>query len=133
LLCRCYALAGDVATARRWLAATREHPSIGNAVTDRAVADILEGLVLCREGELASAVRHFDQAWPRIELTVNLPQLREAWLLRAYAVAASASPREAGAAERYLRMLRGTPARELALLTDRWPELATFVRANDLG
>lgn len=127
-LARCFALGGDVAKANEWLAIIKKRGTgLDNPVHDRALVDGLEGLVLCREGKLDEAQRHYEQAWNR--MTENLPmrQMTEPLLLRAYAISMASGPRDAGGAEPYLRMLRSTPSRDLEWLTKHWPELQTFV------
>jgi|MudIll2142460700_1097286.scaffolds.fasta_scaffold02049_6 predicted negative regulator of RcsB-dependent stress response len=131
---RCFALAGDVDKAQHWLDATRTRPpGMADPVHDRANLDALAGLVLCRQGKLDEARRHYEQCWPRLCAYLSVHQMIEVWLLRAFAISASSMPRDAGAAEPWLRMLRGTSPGALDALTARWPELATFVVTHGLG
>jgi tetratricopeptide (TPR) repeat protein len=124
---RCFALGGDVAKARQWLdAIKRRDGGLDNPVHDRAMVDGLEGLVLCREGKLDEAQRHYEQSWNRMTEFLQMRQMTEPLLLRAYAIA-SKGPRDAGAAEPYLRMLRSISTRDVEGLTKYWPELAAFV------
>jgi tetratricopeptide (TPR) repeat protein len=124
---RCFALGGDVAKARQWLdAIKRRDGGLDNPVHDRAMVDGLEGLVLCREGKLDEAQRRYEQSWNRMTEFLQMRQMTEPLLLRAYAIA-SKGPRDAGAAEPYLRMLRSMSTRDVEGLTKYWPELAAFV------
>ena len=124
-LARCFAYGGDVAKARTWLEFVKKHGAgMPEPVHDKAMLDALEGLVLCREGKFAEARAHFDQGWHRISHYLQLALMTEVWLMRAYAVAGTSSPRDAGAIEPHLRMLRGA---DLQRYTKHWPELATFV------
>lgn len=133
-LARCFAIAGDVDKAQRWLDAARARPvGMADPVHDRAVLDALAGLVLCRQGKLDEARAHYEQCSTRLAAYLPVHQMTEVWLLRAFATAAASGPRDAGTAEPWLRMLRGTPPGELAWLTARWPELATFVTTHELA
>jgi tetratricopeptide (TPR) repeat protein len=123
---RCFALGGDVAKARQWLDAIKRRGSgLDNPSHDRAMVDGLEGLVLCREGKLDEAQRLYEQSWNRMTEFLQMRQMTEPLLLRAYAIA-SKGPRDAGAAEPYLRMLRSMSTRDVEWLTKHWPELAAF-------
>lgn len=133
-LARCFALAGDLDKAQRWLDATRTRPAgISDPVHDRALFEAVEGLVLCRQGKLDEARSHYEACWARFSAYLPVNQMMEVWLLRAYVISASSTPRDAGAAEPWLRMLRSTPPGALDWLTARWPELATFVVTNGLS
>jgi tetratricopeptide (TPR) repeat protein len=133
-LARCFALAGDVDKAERWLESTRERP-VGHhdPVHDRAVFEALEGLVLCRQGKLDEARRRYEASWSRFCAYLPFNQMIEVWLLRAYAISAGSTPRDAGAAEPWLRLVRSAPPGMLDRFTVRWPELATFVVTHELG
>jgi tetratricopeptide (TPR) repeat protein len=125
---RCFALGGDVAKAREWLEAIKKRGvALDNPAHDRAMVEGLEGLVLCREGKLAEAQRHYELAWNRMTEFLQMRQMTEPLLLRAYAIATASGPRDAGAAEPYLRMLRGVSSRDLEWIVKHWPELAAFV------
>lgn len=131
---RCFALAGDVDKARRWFEAARESTaSMVDPVHDRAFIDALEGLVLCREGKLEEACRHYEACWSRLLAYLPTNQMMEVWLLRAYAISASSTPRDAGGAEPWLRILRSMPPGALDWMLVRWPELATFVVTHGLA
>ena len=133
-LARCFALGGDVEKAERWLESTRVRPAgISDPVHDRAVFEALEALVLCRQGKLDEARRRYEESWSRLCAYLPFNQMIEVWLLRAYAISASSSPRDAGAAEPWLRLVRTAPPGALDRLTVRWPELATFVVTHELG
>ena len=131
---RCFALAGDVDKAQRWLEATRARPAgATDPVHDQALLDALEGLVLCRRGKLDEARAYYEQAWPRLCSYLPVNKMAEVWLLRAFAVAAGSTPRDAGAAEPWLRLVRSTSPDIVDRITARWPELATFAVTHELG
>ncbi|MDQ3335011.1 MAG: hypothetical protein M4D80_07610 [Myxococcota bacterium] len=133
-LARCFALAGDLEKAERWLESTRERPmGMFDPVRDRAAFEALEGLVLCRQGKLEEARRRYEESWSRLCAYLPYNQMIEVWLLRAYAISAGSAPRDAGAAEPWLRLVRNAPPDVLDRLTVRWPELATFVVTHELG
>jgi tetratricopeptide (TPR) repeat protein len=130
---RSFALAGDHAKAAAWLDAAREREPMADPVHDRAFVAALEGLVLCRQGKLEEANLHYDRWWEHLTRYLPVDQMIEVWLIRAYAVSAGASPRDAGTAERWLRLLRGAAPRSLDWLTARWPELQTLVVTHHLA
>ena len=132
-LTRCFALAGDVEKAQRWLDATRTRPAgISDPVHDQALFEAVEGLVLCRQGKLDEARALYEQAWPRLCAYLPVNQMTEVWLLRAFAIAAGGAPRDAGGAEPWLRLVRSAPAGIVERITARWPELATFAVTHEL-
>jgi tetratricopeptide (TPR) repeat protein len=128
-LSRAFAIGGDLDKAASWLAAARTSP--GDLKGD-AKLDAMQGLLLCRQGKLDEAKRHYEQCWRRLESQLTVDEMCEPWLLRAYAVARLSSPREIGTADTWMQLVRSSPA-GLEWLTARWPELATFVVANGLA
>jgi len=86
--------------------------------------------VLCRAGRFEDASRHFDDTWSRIEARTRLRGMREAWLLRAFAVAGASTLRDIGAIEPWLHLVGTTTPSSFAWLTAHWPALATFVATN---
>jgi tetratricopeptide (TPR) repeat protein len=133
-LARAYAIGGDLASARRWLDTARARPTaFGDAGQETSKIADVEGLLLCRAGELADAIRHYDEKWERLESRLPVRDMRAVWLLRAFAATGVTGPRDGAAAEPWLRLLRATHASSLSWLTAQWPELATFAAAHDLG
>ena len=132
-LTRAFAIGGDVDKAQRWFDAarsrTRGYADPGREYTDLAQ---VEGLVLCRARKFAEAIRLYDDATPRLQSRLPVRSMREVWLLRAFAVSQISAPREGGAAEPWIRLLRATPDGSFAWLTAHWPELAAFVE-HELG
>lgn len=132
-LARAFALGGDVEKATQWLEALRKRPMTGDPVYCQALLDSVDALVLCRKGDFAEAVRIYERAWPQLEAYLPVHQMREVWLLRAYATTMTSSVRDSGAAEPWLRMIRGTPPGGFTWLTARWLELATFTMTHGHG
>ena len=125
-LARCFAFGGDVEKATTWLEAARKRTAGGDPIYDRALFEAVEGVVLCRQGKLEEANRHYEACWHRFTAYLPINLMSEVWLLRAYAVSSTSGPRDAGAAEPYLRMLRGLPPGSLDWITKHWPELQRF-------
>jgi tetratricopeptide (TPR) repeat protein len=125
-LARAFAIGGDVDKASRWLDAAHERVNIGDESRGVAFVDAVHGLVLCRQGKLDEALRHYETAWRRLETHLPIAQMCEAWALRAFALASTSTPRDSGGADRWIAMLRSAPGNELAWLTPHWPELSTF-------
>jgi hypothetical protein len=132
-LARAFALGGDVDKASRWLDELRKRPTSGDPVYCQALLDAVDGVVLCRQGKFVDAVNVYERAWPLFEAYLPIVQMREVWLLRAYATTMMSSVRDVGAAEPWLRMIRGTPPGGFAWLTAHWPELATFTTTHGHG
>lgn len=133
-LARAFALGGDVDKATRWLAVARARPAgIADPVHGKALVDAVEGLVMCRQGRVEEAIRHYQECWSRLEACLPIHQMEEAWLLRAFAIASTSGPRDNAAAEPWLRMLRSTPPGALDWITGHWPELATFTITHGLA
>ena len=124
-LARAFAIGGDVEKATRWLDEARRR---GADLSGDLL--IIEGMVLCRAGRFEDAARHFDDTWTRIEARTHLRGMRDAWLLRAFAVAGTSTPRNSGAIEPWLHLVRTTTPSSFAWLTAHWPALATFAATN---
>jgi tetratricopeptide (TPR) repeat protein len=132
-LARAFALGGDVDKATQWLEALRKRPATGDHAYCQALLDAVEALVLCRQGKYTEATAVYERAWPLLEAYLPVHQMREAWLLRAYSITMTSSVRDGGAAEPWLRMIRGTPPGGFVWLTAHWPELATFTTTHGHG
>ena len=132
-LARAFALGGDLDKATQWLEALRKRPLTGDHAYCQALLDAIDALVLCRQGKFAEAVKVYERAWPLLEAYLPIHQMREVWLLRAYATTMMSSVRDVGAAEPWLRMIRGTPPGGFTWLTAHWPELATFTTTHGHG
>jgi hypothetical protein len=134
-LARAFAIGGDLAKAERWLdeARARESSEHGPLETAGRTA-IVEATLRCRQGRFDDALAALERDWVGIEHYSPLPALWDAWLLRAFALASTRGPRDSGAVEPWLRLVRGT-ARPGAFdwMTARWPELATFIATHDLA
>jgi hypothetical protein len=127
-LSRAFAIGGDVDKAQRWLEAARKRPAeFADPGLESVHLAYVGGLVLCRAGKLAEAIRHYDETWHRLESRLPVREMRTVWLLRAFAVSGISSPRESAASETWLRLLRATPSSSFTWLTAHWPELAAFV------
>jgi hypothetical protein len=133
-LSRAFAIGGDLDKATRWLeqAKTRA-PGTYDPVHGKAMLLALEGLVMCRQGRVEDAVGHYQQCWPLLEGNLSIQQMEEAWLVRAFAITATSSPRDTASAEPFLRMLRSCPPGAFHWLTAHWPELATFTITHGLA
>ncbi len=125
-LARAFALGGDLDKATQWLEALRTRPMTGDPIYYQALLEAIDALVLCRKGEFAEAVNVYERAWPLLEAYLPVLQMREVWLVRAYATTMMSSVRDSGAVEPWLRMIRATPPGGFTYLTAHWPELATF-------
>ncbi len=132
-LARAFALGGDLAKATQWLEALRKRPFTGDHAHCQAHLEAVDALVLCRQGKFTEAVNVYERAWPLLEAYLPAHQMREVWLLRAYATTMMSSVRDVGAAEPWLRMIRGTPPGGFTWLTAHWPELATFTTTHGHG
>lgn len=124
-LARAFAIGGDVEKATRWLDEARDRGAdlSGDLLT-------VQGMVMCRAGRFEDAARHFDDTWTRIESRTHLRGMRDAWLLRAFAIAGTSTPRDTGAIEPWLHLIRTTTPSSFAWLTAHWPALATFAATN---
>ncbi|MBA3456920.1 MAG: hypothetical protein H0T42_27775 [Deltaproteobacteria bacterium] len=133
-LARAFALGGDVEKAVLWLDVARKRPGgMADPVHGNALIAALEGLLMCRQGRVEEATRHYQDCWSRLEACLPVHQMEEVWLLRAFAIASTSAPRDNAAAEPWLRMLRSTPPGALDWLTVHWPELATFTITHGLA
>jgi hypothetical protein len=133
-LARAFAIGGDLDKAQRWLHAARSRePTFADPGQEHAKLADVEGFVLCRAGKFEQALRHYDQSWERLQSRLTVGNMRAVWLLRAFAATSLGTPRDAAAAETWLRLLRATNPGSLAWLTDHWPELAAFAATHDLG
>jgi hypothetical protein len=133
-LARAFAIGGDVEKAKRWLGIARERTTgLGDTAQELAQLATVEGLVLCRAGRFEDAVRHYEQTWPRLEARLALREMREVWLLRAFAVGSTSTPRHGGATDMWLRLLRSTQPSSFDWLTADWPELATFAVTHEIA
>jgi len=132
-LARAFAVGGDTDKARRWVDSARSRGGgLNDSSRGEAQLALVEGLVRCRQGRLQEALAHYAASWQQLETHVSVDHMREAWLLRAFAIAATSGPRDAGALDPWLRMLWGTPPGTFDWLTGRWPELATFMMTHGL-
>ncbi|MEO7096754.1 MAG: hypothetical protein ABI175_26080, partial [Polyangiales bacterium] len=132
-LARAFALGGDLDKATRWLEELRKRPMSGDPVYCQALLDAVDALVQCRAGKFSEALAIYERAWPQLEAYLPVFQMREVWLLRAYAITMTSSVRDGGAAEPWLRMIRSTPPGGFTWLTAHWPELATFTTTHGHG
>ncbi|MBK9036196.1 MAG: hypothetical protein IPL61_33960 [Myxococcales bacterium] len=130
LLAFALATRGDLDGADRWLAdldrrlarvqpgGVREH-----IVANRALVAMI---VAARRGQADAVIRVYDASVAQLECAVTVATMRIAWLVRAFAAARWDGPRELGAAEPWLRLVRGAPPAQLDFLATAWPELQAF-------
>jgi len=132
-LARAFAIGGDVDKAAVWIAASRDRMGVVDQQMNRARFHAVEVLVLCRQAKLTEALALCEREWARLETYLPIRQMRELCLLRAFALASTSSPREAGAADAWLRWHQGMPAGSLAWMYPHWPELAAFAASKGLA
>lgn len=130
-LVRAFVIGGDLDKASRWLDSVRARPLSGDRVHQQTLEDAAAGLLLCRQGKFEDALALYERRWRFLEAYLPVRQMEEAWLLRAFALTMTSGPRAAGVAEPWLRMIRGLPPGAFDWLTERWPELATFVTSGN--
>lgn len=126
-LARAFAIGGDVEKAERWLDTARTRLENGPRGNHEEAIALVEGVIRCRAGRFEDALRHHDDSWQRLQAKLTVRDMQEAWLLRAFAVSKTSAPRDAAAAEPWLRLLRGTEPGSFEWLTRHWPELEVFV------
>lgn len=131
------ALRGEVDAAREWLRRTElwmhhskpwTYPGLGgyDLTVPRALAEMA---IAARAGEFDACVRTFDEALPAFEHGFSVSQMKPVWALRAFVAARGAGPRDIGAAEPWLRHLRGARPDEVAFLGAAWSEMQAFLAA----
>jgi len=121
LLVRCYALAGDVEQATRWL-----HIAAESGV-ERATMWELHGLVMCRRRQFKQACAHFTRGSKAYLRNIGLLDGIEAMLTFAFAMYVE------GHGTEYIRIVREKFGdRSTRWLTIQWPELATFASTHGL-
>jgi len=127
-----FAIGGDIDKAERWLDAARSRNASDPLGSQEASIAAAEGMIHCRAGRFERALRHYDDCWQRLESKLIVRTMHGVWLLRAFAVSKLSTPRDAAAAEPWLRLLRGSAPGSFAWLTKHWPELEAFVD-HELG
>lgn len=129
-----FALRGDVERASRWLAdVDRRLRRAQLRIAPASLRSLAEALLWLRRDDPTVAARVIDRDRAAIEESLAVAYVRVVWLVRAFAAARLAGPRdEAAAAEPWLRLLRGAPAASLGWVATEWPELRTFMTAHDL-
>lgn len=122
-----HALCGEVELAETWLA--EGHRRYARYPNVPAYADIHSEVVLdLRRGRAAEVAKRLADDWRQIESTLTGERIRPLRVLRAFAVAQSSDPREAGAIAPILASLES--ANDVAYLGAEWPELARFIATS---
>ena len=124
LLSYCNALAGELDPAAVWFAEAKRRAG-------KSQVDIIPELVIgLRDGRAAEVRDRLDRDWRALEALHKGELLRRMRLLRAFAIAQTVGPRDAGAVEPVLAGLRPATYDEFAYLATQWPELDQFLRAH---
>jgi tetratricopeptide (TPR) repeat protein len=132
-LAQVYGLRGDVDAARRWLdEAKRRHRRAGNAVLFRPLVTWTEVVVLVREERHHDALGLIDSARVELDSTIACAQMRELWLVEAFAVWRMSDPRGAATPEALVRRALPAAPGEHAALVARWPDLRAFLETHGI-
>jgi hypothetical protein len=130
-----YGLSGDVSLANDWLAETRRrygrYTTAGIRVPGFAFI-LSEAVVELRAGEAETVRKRLENQWTQLENSVTGNILRPMRVLRAFALAQTAGPREAAIVDAMLAALRGTSTHDIQYLGAAWPEMKTFIASHDL-
>jgi tetratricopeptide (TPR) repeat protein len=133
-LARLHALQGRTDLADRWLEDGRRRlKRAATRLWTAASLRIVEGIVLCRKGDLEAAHSRLDEEAILLEALVSVQGMREVWLLRAFMAAQQAPARDQGEVERWLGMLRPYRQGEFDHLAGAWPELRAFLDGSGIG
>jgi hypothetical protein len=133
-LAQVFGLRGDVDAARRWLdEAKRRHQRAVNAVLFRPLVTWAEVLVLVREERHRDALDLIDSARAELDSTVACAQMRELWLVEAFAAWRMSDPRGAATPEALVRRALPAAPGEHAALVVRWPDLRAFLETHGIA
>lgn len=126
LVATCYALLGDLDSAKAWLPEARRAAALISCET----ALVPEVIVACREGRFAEAVQRMDERRRQIDGSLAGNDLRILRAMRAFALAQDAT---GSTPQQNLALALARPAfpGELDYLATRWPELGTFLKTLD--
>jgi hypothetical protein len=129
-LAHLYGLTGELDAAEKWIADTRRRlqRQTSHRIWSGAQLCVCEAIVACRRGRLDEAVKLLERNWRRLQHSLTVVQIREAWLLRAFA----ASGQTRADAQSWLVLLRSARG-ELDYVGRGWPEMQVFLTANDLS
>ncbi len=128
-LVKLFALAGDTETAAKWLDdANSRLTRSSNRMHSAALLSLAQVFLLCRQESYAEALRLLERDWARIESSLPAITMREARLLRGFAILQSSSPRDVGRASKWLTPeLLDLP---ISYLGAQWPELAATMQTQ---
>lgn len=113
-----YALAGDLESARAWLASLSERVSI-----DDAAFELLpRALIGLRGGNAREVAKSIADAWEKCAELLTDDQLRALSALKAFALKESGEPYEEA-----LRFAQKGPKGELDWLSAKWPEMGEML------
>jgi hypothetical protein len=126
------ALLGKLDAATAWYEKAREPQRVAPMPTFPAMLAILEAVIACRTERAAEAVVVLERAWTEHEAAMTGEIMRMMRVVRAFALAASGSPRSQGVVEQVLGDMRPRYAGELTYLGSAWPEMAMFLAAHRL-
>ncbi len=128
LVATCYALLGELESAKAWMPEAHR----AAAATAIEVSRVPEAIIACREGRFADVARTYAERRRAIEAALAGEDLRALRLMRAYAV--EADPR-AGEAEKAEALAAGRPGApgECDYLATSWPELGAFLKRHGMS
>jgi len=126
-----YALLGDFARAKHWLAVLEQRKTERAAPSVPAMTVYARAVLALRRGTPTVAARLLDEHWAECEATLTGDVFRPLRVIRAFAQSAS-GPREAGIAAMTLAAARPAHPGEYAFLGADWPEMAVFLDAHGL-
>lgn len=126
------ALLGKLDAAASWLEKAREPLAASPRPTFPGMLAILEAVIACRTDRADEAVVVLERALAEHEAAMTGELLRLIRVTRAFALAASGSPRSQGMVEQVLGDMRPRYAGELTYLGTAWPEMAMFLAAHRL-
>ena len=124
LVATCYALLGDLDSAKAWLPEARDAARL--VACENAL--VPEVIVACREGRFAEAIGRIEERRRQIDGSLAGHDLRTLRVLLAFALSQTENASEAALAEARA-LARPSFAGELDYLATRWPELKPFLDA----
>lgn len=122
LVASCYALLGELESAKAWM--PEAHAAAAKTAIE--VSRVPEAIIACREGRFADVERMYRERRRAIEAALAGEDLRALRLMRAYAVASDPARSEAEKAEVIAVGRPGAPG-ECDYLATSWPELKAFL------
>ncbi len=102
--------------------------------SDAAMRVLVRATIDCRAGRAAAASKLLDERWAECEYTLTGSETRLVRVVRAFALAQSTGPRDAGIVDALAAQARPvTFDAEYTFLGESWPELATFLTTHGLA